>query len=86
MYVPITECFVTLSSAYSSFSAPSATPDGTTATAVISTTPATTDISTTATSNDATTTIVTVTQPPNSPNPRMMADDETGNGTDTLMT
>ena len=89
----IPECFINLSSAYSSFSAPSTTPgtttttpSTTTTTTVISTTPATTDISTTAITNDVTSTTVTATQPSNSPNPRMMADDETGNSVDTLVT
>ena len=80
------ECFINLSSAYSSFSEPSTTPGTTTTTDVINTTATTTDISTTATTNDATTTTVTVTQTSNSPNSRMMADDETGNDTDTLVT
>ena len=34
--------------------------------------------------DDATTTTVDVPQPSSSPNPQMMADDETGNDTDTM--
>ena len=67
-------------SAYSSFSVTSTT-DSITTTTVVNTTP---------TTDDATTTTVNVPQPSSSPNPQMMANDETGNetgnDTDTIVT